>query len=164
MPIVMGTRECKQCGARFWGCQLAKYCPECREDRARERNRERQRQISAPKRDARPKTISCEICGAVVPVRPGGALPKYCPTCRVTRETSLRKEHRAQEREREREARAKKGKRKKPTQTFADIRAIQRRRDKETGRYYSYGQIAAEPYLAQQAAEMAERRKQWEGK
>lgn len=165
MPIVMGQRVCKQCGATFIGSQTAKYCPDCRIERSREYNRERQRQMNAPKREARPKVIYCDICGAAVPVRSGGGVvPKYCQECRDNRHSSLRKERRAQEREREKAAQVKKAKRKKPALSFSDIRALQSRREADTGRYHTYGQIAAEPYLAQQAAEMEARRRQREGR
>lgn len=160
MPIVMGQRECKQCGATFIGSQQAKYCPTCREERGREYSREYQRRRNAPKREARPKVIHCDICGAEVPVPSGsGIVPKYCPECRKDRTTSLRKQHR----EEAAKERIKKAKRKKPALSFSDIRTIQQRRETETGRYHTYGQIAAEPYLAQQAAEMEARRRQREG-
>ena len=68
----MRDRICRQCGMSFYGGPRAWYCPSCRTERARERNRNF---VAA----ARPigSTDKCAVCGKEYIVKAGRQ--KYCP-------------------------------------------------------------------------------------
>ena len=70
----MRDRICRQCGMSFYGGPRAWYCPSCRTERARERNRNF---VAA----ARPigSTDKCAVCGKEYIVKAGRQ--KYCPEC-----------------------------------------------------------------------------------
>ena len=152
------ARTCQMCGAEFIGGGSSLFCGDCKPKRQREYIREYQRRQSEIKKELHQNTYTCEDCGVVLPI-PNGHKPKRCPDCAKERNRETRRRWQAEHEGKSfKPVRIMRGK--KPAQSFEDIRAIQRRRETETGRYYTYGQIASEPLLAQQAAEMAERRKQ----
>lgn len=72
----IGERSCKECGRKFQGGPRAWYCPECRLDRRRERERNHRKNGTARKIGS---TDLCERCGAAYTVNSG--LQKYCPDC-----------------------------------------------------------------------------------
>lgn len=80
---VIRSRVCRQCGREFPGGPRAWYCPECREQRRMERDRERQRDKRAGISPDRPlgSVDHCEICGKEYVVN--SARQKYCPDCSV---------------------------------------------------------------------------------
>ena len=95
----------------------------------------------------------CQDCGIEIRKSTPRSRPVYCPTCIKRREEESYARSRAAKRSSVHMMRGAE-----PEQTFADIHAIQRARKAETGMFCSYGKAAAEPLLAQQAREMAERR------
>lgn len=166
MPAgAMITVKCQMCGREFLGYKLSQFCHDCKEIRRLEANREYQRKLWQARKELRPATYTCADCGMEFPMPEKGHTPKRCPDCAKERQRANKREWKAAHREKAPGSfRLRIPRGKKPALSFSDIRAIQRRRDEETGKWYSYGQIAAEPYLAQQAAEMEARRQQREGK
>lgn len=73
---IYDNRVCKECGKTFSGGPRAWYCPECRENRRRERDRLRQKK--GPNRKLG-STDYCVACGKPYIVNSG--LQKYCPKC-----------------------------------------------------------------------------------
>lgn len=73
---VMRQRTCRQCGAVFEGGPRAWYCPACRYERKKARDRECKR--NGP---ARPigSIDRCVVCGAEYTVESGNQ--RYCPDC-----------------------------------------------------------------------------------
>lgn len=69
-------RICRQCGASFPGGPRAWYCPECRAERRREKDRGAKR--SKPARKLGSEDL-CEACGKPYTVNSGRQ--KYCPDC-----------------------------------------------------------------------------------
>ena len=73
---VIRDRTCIICGAVFPGGPSAKYCPSCRLEQRRKREREYNRRGSARKLGSEQV---CERCGA--PYILTGGLQRYCPAC-----------------------------------------------------------------------------------
>ena len=73
---VKRPRQCTVCGARFIGGPSAKYCPDCRVEKRKERDREFKR--NGPVRPLGSACI-CERCGNEYVLT--GGQQKYCPTC-----------------------------------------------------------------------------------
>lgn len=73
---VVRERVCVQCGAAFPGGPSAKWCPACRIERQRQRDREYKRR--GPVRQLG-STQVCERCGAEYKLE--GGLQRYCPAC-----------------------------------------------------------------------------------
>lgn len=73
---VYHDRVCRTCGRQFSGGPRSWYCPECREDRRRERNR---KYSHKPAKRPIGSTDICKNCGAKYTVCSG--LQKYCPDC-----------------------------------------------------------------------------------
>ena len=69
-------RVCRTCGRSFKGGPRAWYCPDCREERRKERNAKYRK--GKPKRPLGSKDI-CQNCGNEYTVESG--LQKYCPDC-----------------------------------------------------------------------------------
>lgn len=80
LETVIRPRTCRQCGASFQGGPRAWYCPDCRDERRRARDREYKR-IGKP---ARPigSTDLCARCGREYTVNGGRQM--YCPDCAKT--------------------------------------------------------------------------------
>lgn len=76
MPT-MSNKICKICGVEFSGGPRAKYCPDCRAERAKEASRENKRNGAARKLGS---TDICEWCGMPYTVNSGKQ--KYCPNCK----------------------------------------------------------------------------------
>lgn len=70
------TRTCHTCGAAFTGGPRARYCPTCRAER--QKARERKYQASGYSRHLG-DIDNCVICGGEYAIRSG--LQKYCPKC-----------------------------------------------------------------------------------
>ena len=70
------TRTCLTCGAAFPGGPRARYCPTCRAER--QKARERKYQASGYSRHLG-DIDNCVICGGEYVIRSG--LQKYCPKC-----------------------------------------------------------------------------------
>ncbi len=73
---IYDNRVCRECGITFSGGPRAWYCPECRAERQRRRQR-----IYKAEHSKRPlgSTDLCENCGAEYIVESG--MQKYCPKC-----------------------------------------------------------------------------------
>jgi len=72
---------CTTCGINFIGGPTAKYCPTCRADRIRQRDRERhQRKLTGRIRHIGSTDI-CTICGNEYTVNAGPQ--KHCPACQI---------------------------------------------------------------------------------
>lgn len=73
---IFDNRVCRACGITFSGGPRAWYCPSCREERRRERER-----LHKQKGSNRPlgSTDYCVACGK--PYIVNGGLQKYCPKC-----------------------------------------------------------------------------------
>lgn len=69
-------RICRTCGRNFKGGPRAWYCPECREERKKERAAKYRK--GKPKRPLGSKDF-CQNCGKEYTVESG--LQKYCPEC-----------------------------------------------------------------------------------
>ena len=72
------AKTCKQCNKSFQGGPRAWYCPACRAERVRERDRE-QKLYGA--RRPLGSVDTCVICGKKYIVESG--LQKYCPACKT---------------------------------------------------------------------------------
>lgn len=73
-------KTCVTCGAGFIGGPTAIYCPACRAERIRERDRRRTETQRARSRKIG-STDLCQICGQQYEVR--GGQQKYCPACQI---------------------------------------------------------------------------------
>ncbi len=73
---MMINHNCKICGTVFSGGPRAAYCPDCRAEIMRQRDRERKR--NGPLRNLG-STDNCAVCGNQYIVTSG--LQKYCPNC-----------------------------------------------------------------------------------
>lgn len=69
-------RTCRQCGRTFPGGPRAWYCPACRAERKRDRERAHRRSGAQRKLGS---TDLCESCGK--PYIVSGGLQRYCPQC-----------------------------------------------------------------------------------
>lgn len=74
---IYDNRVCKSCGVTFAGGPRAWYCPACRTERKRARERIYQKQISKRKLGS---IDYCQNCGAEYTVN--GGLQKYCNDCK----------------------------------------------------------------------------------
>ena len=73
---IYNNRVCRACGITFSGGPRAWYCPSCRAERKRERERlHKQRGTNRPLGS----TDYCKACGK--PYIVNGGLQKYCPKC-----------------------------------------------------------------------------------
>ena len=70
------TRTCQTCGAAFTGGPRARYCPTCRAER--QKTRERKYQVSGYSRHLG-DIDNCVICGGEYVICSGRQ--KYCPKC-----------------------------------------------------------------------------------
>lgn len=73
---VLRERVCTRCGTTYMGYPASKYCPDCRIEVERERNRKHKRNGSARKIGS---IDLCEKCGKEYIIT--GGLQKYCPEC-----------------------------------------------------------------------------------
>ena len=89
---VMSPRTCRQCGAVFQGGPRAWYCPECREERRRARDREYKR-VGKPARPLGSADL-CARCGQEYIVKNGRQM--YCPECA---EIAVREKERTRKKE-----------------------------------------------------------------
>lgn len=76
---IYDNRVCRGCGITFSGGPRAWYCPDCREERRRARERVYN---THPSKRPLGSTDICECCGAEYIVASG--LQKYCPKCQPT--------------------------------------------------------------------------------
>ena len=76
--VVVTTRKCSVCGKEFPGGPRAKYCPDCRTIRKRERERLYKKKPESAKRKLGSIDI-CLKCGKEYTVT--GGLQKYCQDC-----------------------------------------------------------------------------------
>ena len=70
---VLRERVCTRCGTTYMGYPASKYCPDCRIEVERERNRKYKRNGSARKLGS---TDLCEKCGKEIKDN-----VKFCPFC-----------------------------------------------------------------------------------
>jgi len=73
---VVRTRVCTACGADFPGGPRAAFCPTCRAERKRQRERTYKRHPSGRHLGS---IDLCTVCGSEYVVK--GGLQKYCPAC-----------------------------------------------------------------------------------
>lgn len=88
---MMKNHNCKICGAVFMGGPRATYCPVCRAEIIRQRDRDRKR--NGPSRKLGSTDI-CAVCGKTYTVTSG--MQRYCPDCAID---AIRAIDRAQGRE-----------------------------------------------------------------
>lgn len=69
------------CGASFIGGPTAKYCPSCRAERTRQRDRERHQRKLAGKIRHLGSIDLCALCGSEYTVNAGPQ--RHCPECQV---------------------------------------------------------------------------------
>lgn len=81
---VYDNRICIRCKRQFRGGPRAWYCPTCREDRRRERER---KYANRPSNRPLGSTDICQSCGAEYIVCSG--LQKYCPDCQPIKHREL---------------------------------------------------------------------------
>lgn len=74
-------KTCATCGVGFSGGSVAIYCPACRAERIRDRDRKRNSQHREKARKIG-STDLCVVCGVEYVVKSG--MQKYCPTCQIT--------------------------------------------------------------------------------
>jgi len=74
-------KTCIICGAGFSGGSTAKYCPTCRADRIRQRDRERHQRKLAGRIRHIGSTDICALCGNEYTVNAGPQ--KHCPACQI---------------------------------------------------------------------------------
>lgn len=72
----LANRICRECGVTFRGGPRAWYCPDCREERRKAKEREYKK--NGPRRKIG-STDTCEICGQKYIV--DGGLQRYCKKC-----------------------------------------------------------------------------------
>lgn len=85
------SKTCVTCGAVFTGGPTATYCPDCRAERIRQRDRERHQRKLAGKIRPLGSTDLCAICDKPYIVNAGPQ--KHCPACQVAE--AKRKRHEA---------------------------------------------------------------------
>lgn len=78
--MALYIRECIACGAAFKGGPRAWYCPECRKERQKQRDREcKKRQREGTTREIGSTDI-CQNCGK--PYIVASPMQKWCPDCK----------------------------------------------------------------------------------
>lgn len=107
------------------------------------------------------KQYTCAQCGETFIGPKAKSNPaKFCPECRERRRHASTAESKAKYEAKAKYKRARVRMRgADPALSFADIRAVAEEEYSRTGRRPHYGEIAARPYLEQQAREMEERRR-----
>lgn len=73
-------KTCSTCGVGFLGGPTSVYCPECRAERIRQRDRSRTKRQREKARKIGSIDI-CELCGAEYTVNAGPQ--KHCPACQI---------------------------------------------------------------------------------
>lgn len=72
-------RTCRECGSTFLGGPRAWYCPACRIERIRKREKEYRERKKAGKTVPVGSIIKCELCGKEI-IKNGGP-QRFCPEC-----------------------------------------------------------------------------------